>query len=104
MGGGLSTPDTVQVLQSFGSLPLLTTLAEPTHIDNLDYHEDPTVESSESLLNLPPHDVYESIHLLCSRVGMLPSFFSPNVFKNLRKVSFLMLTRFFFPFSHFFGI
>lgn len=58
MGSGVSTTHTHDVLQSFGTLSLLTTLNEGITRENFAMIEDPTITSLLPLFQLLPADVY----------------------------------------------
>lgn len=73
MGGGFSSPSAIDMLQSFGSIPLLTALAQAEKLANFEALDDASVESLEPLLTLSPRAIYEHSNLLCSRVGTFHS-------------------------------
>lgn len=69
MGSGFSVPNANDVLQSYGSIPLLNTLAQAKKVEDFVALDDASVESIEPLLTMPPQAIYEHSSLLCSRVG-----------------------------------
>lgn len=68
MGGRLSSPDSLEILQSYGSIALLTTLSQEQHFDEFEKLEDESIESTDILLNLFPQEVYEHVRMLCTRI------------------------------------
>lgn len=70
MGSSFSVPNANEVLQSYGSIPLLNTLAQARKVEDFVGLDDASVESIEPLLSISPQAIYEHSSLLCSQVGM----------------------------------
>lgn len=68
MGGRFSSPDSLDTLQSFGSVALLTTLSQEAHFNEFGSVEDESIETADPLLNLSPQEVYEHTQILCGQV------------------------------------
>lgn len=68
MGGRFSSPDSLDTLQSYGSVALLTTLSQEQHFDEFEKAEDESIDSVIPLLRLFPQDVYEDTEIICSKI------------------------------------
>lgn len=68
MGGSFSSPDTLEVLRSYGSIAVLTTLAQDTKFIDLENAEDLGIRSYEPLLGVSAREAYEHTHVLVSKI------------------------------------
>lgn len=66
MGGSASSTHSIDVLRSYGSISLLNGVGEGIERDVFFRLLDPTISSFDSLLSLPPSQVYLHCHDLCN--------------------------------------